>query len=254
MGQADESAIAVSLSGGGHRATLYGLGSLMALVDRELNRLVVQVSSVSGGSILNALLVHRGVNLATVSASDFDALARDLASIIARRGVLSRRWLAAMLIVVVGCGGLGGLAYAQTPAPRGWLFLAVVVGAAVPLLWLGKFVSWRLRRVHFPGRSARLMQDLMPTPVEHVFCASDLLTGFPVYVTTWDGGRLWRRTSDLGVIGGSPTTSGELWQANDLRLADVVRASAGFPGIPPRHIAVGHRRRFGGARIGWTSR
>ena len=46
--------IALSLSGGGHRATLFGLGVLLALVDRGLNMRVKQIASVSGGSIVNA--------------------------------------------------------------------------------------------------------------------------------------------------------------------------------------------------------
>jgi hypothetical protein len=45
--------VAVALSGGGHRASLFGLGVLLALVDLGLNRLVTQVVSVSGGSITN---------------------------------------------------------------------------------------------------------------------------------------------------------------------------------------------------------
>jgi hypothetical protein len=87
-----------------------------------------------------------------------------------------------------------------------------------------------------------LLGQLQRTPVDHFFCASDLVTGFPVYVTTWDGGLLWRRTWDSGVIGGLPQTSGQLWSARHLNLAEVVRASAGFPGIPPRRLSVGARR------------
>ena len=245
MAQTDEPPIAVSLSGGGHRATLYALGSLLALVDRGLNRRIVQVSSVSGGSILNAVLVHDGVDLTAVTPEKFDVIAQHIASTIARRGVLTWRWLTLALAVVVACGALAGWGYAQTAGPRELLFLACVIGAGVPLLWFGHFVAWRLRKVFFPGPRAQQMGQLPATPVDHVFCASDLITGFPVYVTTWDGGLLWRRTSDSGVIGGQPATSGQLWSAKELRLAEVVRASAGFPGIPPRRLAVGRRRRFG---------
>jgi hypothetical protein len=51
---------AVALSGGGHRATLFGLGVLLALVDRDLNERVSQIASVSGGSIANAFVAIRG--------------------------------------------------------------------------------------------------------------------------------------------------------------------------------------------------
>jgi predicted acylesterase/phospholipase RssA len=242
MSQAEDTRIAVSLSGGGHRATLYGLGTLMALVDRGLNRRIVQVSSVSGGSILNAVLVHRGVNLDAITSEQFDRLAGDVASAIARRGVLTRGWLTVALVVIAGCGALAGWGYAQTPAPPVLLFLAVAIGAGVPLLWSGHFVTWRLRRVFLPGAGRQPLGQLSRTPLDHVFCTSDLITGFPVYITTWDGGLLWRRTDDLGVIGGRPETSGQLWSAKHLKLAEVVRASAGFPGIPPRRLSVGGRR------------
>jgi hypothetical protein len=42
--------IAVTLSGGGHRATLFGLGALMYLVDARANTNVSSIASVSGGS------------------------------------------------------------------------------------------------------------------------------------------------------------------------------------------------------------
>jgi hypothetical protein len=180
MSQAEETPIAVSLSGGGHRATLYALGTLMALVDRGLNRRVVQVSSVSGGSILNAVLVHRGVNLAAVTSEQFDRLAADVSSAIARRGVLTWGWLTVALLVIAGCGALAGWGYALTPAPQELLFLAVAIGAGIPLLWLGHFVTWRLRRVFLPGAGGQLLGQLARTPVDHIFCASDLVTGFPV--------------------------------------------------------------------------
>jgi predicted acylesterase/phospholipase RssA len=48
--------IGVAISGGGHRATLWGLGVLLALVDLDLNRRVSVISSVSGGSIANGIV------------------------------------------------------------------------------------------------------------------------------------------------------------------------------------------------------
>ena len=48
--------IGVAISGGGHRATLWGLGVLLALVDLGLNRRVSVITSVSGGSIANGVV------------------------------------------------------------------------------------------------------------------------------------------------------------------------------------------------------
>jgi NTE family protein len=47
----NEIRLGVALSGGGFRATVYGLGALLYLVDSGLNKQVTSISSVSGGSI-----------------------------------------------------------------------------------------------------------------------------------------------------------------------------------------------------------
>jgi len=52
--------ISVALSGGGHRAALFAVGSLLGLVDAGLNPRVHAISSVSGGSITHGLLASKG--------------------------------------------------------------------------------------------------------------------------------------------------------------------------------------------------
>src|ERR1700730_13839552 len=47
-------AIRIALSGGGYRASLFGMGALMYLVDVGANSRVEDIASVSGGSITNA--------------------------------------------------------------------------------------------------------------------------------------------------------------------------------------------------------
>jgi hypothetical protein len=83
--------------------------------------------------------------------------------------------------------------------------------------------------------------------VEHVFCATDLVMGRPVYFSTREGGLVFRRTADLPP-GAPPRTRkpqakfdeldlsrlGCIYRAGTIDLASVVRASAGFPSIPPR--------------------
>ena len=51
--------VAVALSGGGHRATLFGLGALLYMARAGVNRSVTQISSVSGGSLTNGLVAQR---------------------------------------------------------------------------------------------------------------------------------------------------------------------------------------------------
>jgi hypothetical protein len=51
--------LSVALSGGGHRASLFGLGVLLYLADVGRNNDVTSIASVSGGSITNGYLAQR---------------------------------------------------------------------------------------------------------------------------------------------------------------------------------------------------
>ena len=55
----ENKSIGLALSGGGFRATLFGLGSLWRLNETGLLGKLDQISSVSGGSILSGILAHR---------------------------------------------------------------------------------------------------------------------------------------------------------------------------------------------------
>jgi len=83
-------------------------------------------------------------------------------------------------------------------------------------------------------RSARRVRlaDLQSAEVEHVICCTDLTRPAPFYVSSWSAGRIYRRDLDHPI--GKRT--GTLWRAPELPLAAAVRASAGFPGIPPRRL------------------
>jgi hypothetical protein len=50
--------IGVAISGGGHRATVWGAGTLLALNDAGLAPAISSVASVSGGSITNGVVAH----------------------------------------------------------------------------------------------------------------------------------------------------------------------------------------------------
>ena len=64
--------VGVALSGGGHRASAWGVGVLAAVVDAGLGRDVTSVTSVSGGSITNGV-VAQNVDLTTATPQEFDA-------------------------------------------------------------------------------------------------------------------------------------------------------------------------------------
>src|SRR3954451_3508478 len=105
--------IGVALSGGGHRATVFGLGVMLALVDQGLNERVVSISSVSGGSIANGIAMS-GPDFGTVRTTEFEPHIASALSSIADRGPL-----------------LGGAA-----ATRTYIRMLVASVVSVAVLWL----------------------------------------------------------------------------------------------------------------------
>jgi hypothetical protein len=115
--------IGVALSGGGHRATVFGLGALMYLVDAGLNHSVTSVSSVSGGSILNGFLGLLDTPFNKLNAVEFELHASRLARQIAGD---PSRWERAMLLSIL----LGTVATVAVVLLHSALFAAALsVGA-----------------------------------------------------------------------------------------------------------------------------
>ena len=80
--------LAVSLSGGGHRATLFVLGALMYLADAKGNAHVTSIASVSGRSLTNGF-VDQTLNFRETDGSEFrERVAIPLATQIAKSGTL----------------------------------------------------------------------------------------------------------------------------------------------------------------------
>ena len=219
--------IMVALSGGGHRATLFGLGVLLALVDLGLNRRVVQIASVSGGSITNAYVALRS-RFENETPESFDRVVNDLVSIVVNRGVLTTPWLAALaaaavappIILALTCfAGCTPPLKVTLPILTVWLTLLLLRGLIVE-----KLLSFRYLRHN--GRSARF-EDLQANGVEHVICSTDLAHGKPCYFSSWEKGTIYVRTHDYFGLG-------RLIPKLPLEVA--VRASAGFPGIPPKRL------------------
>ena len=85
--------IAIGLSGGGHRASLFGLGVLLYLADVGMNRDVVCISSVSGGSLTNAFVAQEG-DYSKLTAEDFERrIAQPFAQRVAQVGTLWAFWI-----------------------------------------------------------------------------------------------------------------------------------------------------------------
>src|SRR5437879_3557270 len=91
--------IGVAISGGGHRATAYGLGVLLYLADSGLNRKVRTITSVSGGSILNAFIALLPTPFRSFAFGEFDQHAAKLAALLAGR---RRLWFACVAVAFCG--------------------------------------------------------------------------------------------------------------------------------------------------------
>ena len=236
-----EDLVGLTLSGGGHRATLFGLGSLLALVDLRLNRKVTQIASVSGGSILNAFVAHQ-CRFEDATQETFDPIARELARLVVNRGVLTKRlifWFAgtAVALPVVAIAAL--LYFGALPLPALSAFSLILLLLAL-LLLRGIIVERIFDARYFQSDRRVLLSDLKAKGVDHVICCTELTTSNPFYVSSWNSGRAFLR--ELSGLLGSGTTAGRIWNVSELPLSAAVRASAGFPGIPPRRIRLARFR------------
>ena len=219
--------IGVSLSGGGHRAALFGLGALMYLVDAGLNRDVVAVASVSGGSITNGFLAQSG-ELADTKPEDFDRKIQPLVHCIAQQGtVLPPSPLTLAYLIVLAALALGTLV--------GVWFIPVPVGVRVVIFFAGLVVVGFVARLR-GGVAARAFASRLFSPtgrptalasvartVDHVICAADLHAGENVYFSG-------RFVSSYRYGWGTP---------GDLPLHLAVQASSALPGpFPARWLRV----------------
>src|SRR5262249_23541025 len=88
------SRIGLALSGGGFRATAFGLGALRALHDRGVLRDVTVVSGISGGSLLTAMWAYGPEGFADFDTSVTDLVTTGLQWEILRRAFAPRAVLA----------------------------------------------------------------------------------------------------------------------------------------------------------------
>lgn len=244
---AEDMPTSLALSGGGHRASLFALGAMMALFDADKSP--AQIASVSGGSITNAFLALRyfaaGHDLGSrANPEDWERATRECFDAISTKGVLTRPWIAALaaLLVLPPLVFLGLALSGRLPAVEVTLSLAAAWATVV--FFRGLLIERLLHRTCFSGlRSPRLAG--CESPIEHVLCCTDLVTGRPFYASTRGGGIVFQRTGEPTGGGWMPGRSphaiqedppGFTYQGGALTWASLVRASAGFPGIPPRRF------------------
>jgi predicted acylesterase/phospholipase RssA len=217
--------VGVALSGGGHRAALWGLGALLYLVDAGKGPSIGCVSSVSGGSLTNAW-VGLTVDLETVTADDFRSKARRVARAAATHGTLWASWvtyaylaLGAIILVVAAILSmqLEGL----------WL-VPVWTVALLVVAWLG-VARGRVCAIAFERTLFEKAQlEHMQTSVDHVICACDLQSAEALFLS---GRFACSYRHGWGEPGG-------------LRLARAVQASASLPGAFPSAFLSARRHGF----------
>ena len=213
--------IAVSLSGGGYRASLFGLGTLLYLADAGKNAEVCCISSVSGGSITNGYVAQNGY--AQSDSAAFWSDARHLARTAAHRTLWSTPavWLYLTFLVVtlpvIICAS-----FWMTPGPW-WLRILLFVILLLCWGWMlqqrgilaGRALGDKLYSAS--GRPTRL--DDIDRDIDHVICATHLDAGEHFY---FSGRFVYSYRFGWGTPGGLP-------------LHAAVQASAAFPGgFPPR--------------------
>lgn len=215
--------IETALSGGGFRASAYALGALIYLVQSGLNRNVDCVASVSGGSITNAYVAGQ-CDFKAIDLEEFKQVARRLAMMIARDGLIGRRFLFSLAYLIIMSLWTVGIAVLMVRV-RHWTGANAVVLIVLVVAWLwaalgrGMVVSAWLRNLlrACPAKFG----DMPARAADHVLCATDLCSSGPFFFSTKGAGRLFNRSYGRG-------------DGRDVRLYQAVRASAAFPPFIPR--------------------
>lgn len=171
-------AIGVALSGGGHRATLWGLGALLYLVDAGKGSDIACVSSVSGGSLANAWVGLR-VDLRSATPAEFRRETRPVAMAAATGGTV---WAAPLTFAYLGLvAAILVAAVVLSFFLRGWTSAAMWIGVILAVGWLAQQRAWvcakAFDRTLF--NDARLTD--LHTAIDHVICSCDVQSAEQVY-------------------------------------------------------------------------
>jgi predicted acylesterase/phospholipase RssA len=256
---AQDDSISIALSGGGIRASLFSLGSLVALVQTGVNSRVSQISSVSGGSITNAAIAQSCSFTGCPNPDEFDLIARPLAKRLCSKGAFLLSPSAVVEAARFFALRLGGILFALIAISAGLPYLTdlfpnlsltwseipwfFVTAAAVilPLVALWSFRGW-LQEAFYRAILASLRHDvqrnqsekswisstadgslakLAPSQTLHVMIATDLRSGAAVYFS--------RDFIACPYFGWGDVAN--------TRTATAVYSSAAFPiGYPPRRL------------------
>jgi hypothetical protein len=162
--QRSKPSVSVALSGGGHRAALFALGTLMYLADCGRNDEVTSIASVSGGSMTNGV-VAQSMDFRAVDGPTFQRLMTPFATRLATTGTFQGKQM----------------------SPRDKL------AAVLPVLLLGVFAIFPLTRLARYGIymgavtvwAAVLIPKLFGTTLARVYGVILGVTLLAVLVTPW---------------------------------------------------------------------
>ena len=131
--------VSVAISGGGHRASLFGLGALLYLADAGVNKSVTSMASVSGGSITNGYIA-KTLDYARTDGPSLRAAVRPLARTLAmdgtfQSGVAVRPGPLLLGVLASAIIAFGGLALGPLPLKIGLFF---VLTALTGYVFLGR--------------------------------------------------------------------------------------------------------------------
>ncbi len=204
--------VGVTLSGGGSRATVFGLGALLAVADAGLRERTASISSVSGGSIANGAVMV-GPDFGTAPAAEVEAHIAQAVKSLADRGMLlggapATRWYLRAFIAsaVITVASLIAVIV-------GGIFRSVIVvgiGAALFIVF-GLITLWLLseRSARTEGaidkellgaaKTTLADQQARDLSVHHVICTTELQGGTTFYLSNrmvygWEFGGTTRKS------------------------------------------------------------
>jgi predicted acylesterase/phospholipase RssA len=175
--------VGIVMSGGGHRAAMFGLGALLYLADAGKNRQVTSIASVSGGSLTNGYVALK-VGYAELDGAGFERAMKPYARQIAQRGTVWAVWTtwAYLAVLALWLGGTVAIWWLGLNwAIRLLLFLIALLVWAKLAEQRGRICGMAFAKTLYSsgGKPPRLRE--IHSGIDHVLCATDLHAGEHVY-------------------------------------------------------------------------
>ena len=265
--QGESPTIGLALSGGGVRAALFSLGVVIGLIEAGFHRRLRCLTSVSGGSIVNAALAHGQSLDSYPSLEKFKPLASALAASLAGRGVFAFdprtigaavRYTGGVIIrtiptvfgvaIAIGVGMSSLLRDTKIHLPS--LNLTQFHWSQLPWLWLGGIAAVSVVAVVLLSRG--LFQQLKYDAVLGKI-GGEVAKPVRLYVKDWAGASDDRHDAIMHVLVATDLLSGQPvyfskqfvycrpygWSKppDDLLTAEALYSSAAFPAVfPPKRL------------------